>query len=97
MILINNNKCAFISFCPEYSGTLSLDGQLVKRVDATSDLGVEVSSNLKWELHIRTKLSRARNNFNYLRHNAPYSLPSRVKLNLYYASILSTLMYGSQV
>ena len=93
----NISKCAFICFRPECSGTLSLDGHLLKQVDATSDLGLEVSSNLKWDLHIRTKSSRARNNFNYLRHNAPYSLPSRVKLNLCYACVLSTLLYGSQV
>ena len=92
----NISKCAFICFRPECSGTLSLDGHLQKQVDATSDLGLEVSPNLKWDLHIRTKLSRARNNFN-LRHNTPYRLPSRVKLNLYYACVLSTLLYGSQV
>ena len=84
-------------FCPECSGTLSLDGHLLKQVDATYDLGLEVLSNLKWDLHIRTKLSRARNNFNYLRHNAPYNLLSRVKLNLCYARVLSTLLYGSQM
>ena len=93
----NISKCAFICFRPESSGSLSLDGHLLKQVDATSDLGLEVSSNLKWDLHIRTKLFRARNNFNYLRHNAAYSMPSRVKLNLYYACVLSTLLYGSQV
>ena len=58
--------CAFICLRPECSGTLRLDGQLLKCVDATSDLGVEVSSSFKWDQHIRTKLSRLRNNFNYL-------------------------------
>ena len=93
----NISKCAFIFSRQECSGTLSLDGHLLKRLDTTSDLGLEVSSTLKWDLHIRTKLSRVRNSFNYLRHNAPYSLPSRVKLNFYYACVLSTLLYGSQV
>ena len=96
-LLSSISMCAFICFRPECSGTLSLDGHLLKQVDATNGLGLEVLSNLKWDLHIRTKLSRARNNFNYLRHNAPYSLPSRVKLNLCYARVLSTLLYGSQV
>ena len=66
----NISKCAFICFCPECSGTQSLDSQLLKQIDASFDLGLEVLSNLKWDLHIRTKLSRARNNFNYLRQNA---------------------------
>ena len=63
------NLCAFICLRPECSGTLCLDCQLLKWVDATSDLGVEVSSSsksFKWDQYIRTKLSRLRNNFNYL-------------------------------
>ena len=93
----NISKFAFICFRPECSGTLFLDGHLWKRLDATSDLGLEVSSKLKWDLHLRAKLCRARDNFNYLRHNAQYSLPSIVELILYYARALSTFLYGSQV
>ena len=39
----NVSKCAFICFRPECSGTLSLDGHLRKQLDATFDLGLEVS------------------------------------------------------
>ena len=42
-----NSKYAFICVRAECSRTLSVDSQLLNRVEATSALGVEVLSNLK--------------------------------------------------
>ena len=78
-------------------GGLNIGSNLIRKVDKTSELGIEISSNFKWSFHVRAKLAKAQRSFNYLRHNVPLpSLPNSVKYNLYSACVLSILLYGSQ-
>ena len=72
-----------------------IDQIFLQKVDYTTNLGVEICSNLKWSRHIRNKLTKAQWRFNCLWHNVPYSLPNNVKQNLYTSCILSVLLYTS--
>ena len=95
-LTFNVDKCVYLQVSKKCDGGFSIGSNLIRKVDRTSDLGIEISSNLKWNIHVRTKLAKAQRSFNYLRHNVPYSLPNSVKYNLYSACVLSILLYGSQ-
>ena len=95
-LTFNVDKCVYLQVSEKYDSGLSIGTNLIRKVDKTSFLGIEISSNLKWSIHVRTKLAKAQRGFNYLRHNVPYSLPNSVKYNLYSACVLSILLYGSQ-
>ena len=89
------NQCVFLHLSEKTTGSLFIDDYQLQRVDSISNLGLQVSKTLKWEAHIRGKLLKARQSFNYLRHSVPYCLPSKVKFNLFSACVMSSLLYGS--
>ena len=91
----NASKCSYIHISKKTTGDLFLNNEKLRKVESTTDLGIEVTSCLRCDFHIRSKLNKAKQNFNYLRHNVPYSLPNKVKFNLYSACVLSVLLYGS--
>ena len=59
-----------------------------------TDLGIVISSPLKWKHHIQTNLLKARRSFGYFKHSVPYNIPSGVKYNLFMACVLALLLYG---
>ena len=92
--MFNLNKCVFLHLSEKTTGSLFIDDYQLQRVDSTCDLGLQVSKTLKWAVHIRGKLLKARQSFNYLRHFVPYCLHSKVKFNLFSACVMSSLLYG---
>ena len=60
-------------------------------------LGVHTSSNVSWWTHINIKIGKAKQVYHQIKRNIPYSAPIKTKLNLYNSSILSILLYGSEV
>ena len=86
-MMFNLNKCVFLHLSEKTTGSLFIDDYQLQRVDTICDLGYVV--------HIRGKLLKARQSFNYLRHSVPYCLPSKVKLHLFSACVMSSLLYGS--
>ena len=94
-MMFNLNKCVFLHLSEKTTGSLFIDDYQLQRVDSICDLGLKVSKTLKWEAHIRGKLLKARQSFNYLRHSVPYCLPSKVKFNLFSGCVMSLLLYGS--
>ena len=93
--MFNLNKCVFLHLSEKTTGSLFIDDYQLQRVDSICDLGLQVSKKLKWEVHIRGKFLKARQNFNYLRHSVPFYLPSKVKFNLFSACVMSSLLYAS--
>ena len=94
-MMFNLNKCVFLHLSEKTTGSLFIDNYQLQRFDSICDLRLKVSKTLKWEAHIRGKLLKARQSFNYLRHSVPYCLPYKVKFNLFSGCVMSSLLYGS--
>ena len=61
------------------------------------DLGIVITNNLKWDIHINQRLSKAQQKLFFLKRNVPFSTKTRVKVSLYKSFILSFLLYASIV
>ena len=94
-MMFNLNKCVFLHLSEKTTGSLFIDDYQLQKVDSICGLGLQVSKTLKWDAHIRGKLPKARQNFNYLRHSVPYCIPSKVKFNLFSACVMLSLLYAS--
>ena len=66
-------------------------------VNSQRDLGVVVTSNMKWDNHIDIRISKARKNFFPLKNTIPWSTPSKTKYNFYRSMVLSVLLYGAVI
>ena len=90
----NSSKCCYLHIAPSTAYSVSIGVDDIVRVPCVTDLGIVISSSLKWKHHIQTKLLKARRSFGYLKHSVPYNIPSGVKYNLFKACVLSVLSYG---
>ena len=94
-INFNAIKCGYLHFSRTSTDSLCIGSDNISRIDPITDLGIEVSSTLKWSyqirIKVRIKLVKARRALNYLKHSVPYGLSSGVKFNLYKACVLSVL------
>ena len=94
-MLINASKTICISFKGHVQ--VDINSVPVENVINHSDLWVLISHKLKWEPHLKLKLSKANKSFFLLKQPIPWSSPSRVKLSLYSSTNLSVLLYASPV
>ena len=76
---------------------VNLSGINLMNVNSQRDLGVVVTSNLKWDNHIDIRISKARKFFFLLKNTIPWSTPSKTKYNLYRSMVLSVLLYGAVI
>ena len=58
------------------------------------DLGIHVSDNLTWKMHIEERLRKANEVLYFLRRNVAVKVQTLVKLGLYKSLILPVLLYG---
>ena len=69
----NPKKCAAMRFSrkkgPDQSQNYYLNNQLIKFTTSQSDLGILVSNNLKWSLHINNVVSKAYKMLGFIRRN----------------------------
>ena len=94
---INAKKCSIVSFSRsvlEYQPNVVLDAARLPDVRDQLDLGLLVSSSLKWDNHIADKLSKAHKAFYAVRRNSG-GLTALAKLNIYKTMILPIIVYAS--
>ena len=72
----------------------SFPGTLMEKVHIQKDLGVYVTRDLKWDIHIKKSANKALGVLFTLKRSSPH-LTSSVKLNLYKSMVLPVLLYGS--
>ena len=94
-MLANTAKTKTLNF--KSAPDINLCGINLMKVNSQRDLGVVVTSNLKWENHIDIRISKARKLFFFLKNTFPWSTPSKTKYNLYVSMALSALLYGSVI
>ena len=68
-------------------------GNLIEKVHIQKDLGVYVTRDLKWNIHIKKSTKKALGVLFMLKRSSPRLTPS-VKLNLYKSIVLPLLLYG---
>ena len=74
----------------------TLEGTVLENVDGIKYLGVTITSDLKWNSHIRNACSKANRTLGFLRRNL-FSCPQDVKEAAYKSMVRPILEYGSTV
>ena len=74
----------------------TLEGTVLENVDSIKYLGVTITSDLKWNSHIRNVCSKANRTLGFLRRNL-FSCPQDVKEAAYKSLVRPILEYGSTV
>ena len=89
----NSSRC-YLHITPSTSFSVSIGVDDIERVPCVTDLGIVISSSLKWKHHSQTNLLKTRRSFGYLKHTISYNIPSGVKYKLFKACVLLLLSYG---
>ncbi len=83
---------------PQDQEIRSLNGNPISSRISGRDLGVNLSSDLSWSLHIQKLLQKAYGSFHLIRQTfPPDSTPTHIKKHLYLALVLPLLTYASPV
>ena len=99
---LNPKKCRemvinFLQFQPTQLGPLQLMGSVVKRVNSYKILGIHVTNDLSWNVHIDYVFKKANKRLYALRLLARSKVPAVDLIAIYCALVRSILEYGSPV
>ena len=92
-------KCNMMQLTNKHNkiqASYTLEGTVLKNVDSIKYLGVTITSDLKWNSHIRNVCSKANRTLGFLRRNL-FSCPQDVKEAAYKSLVRPILEYGSTV
>lgn len=95
----NTAKCKILSFyrSPHFSFPYCLNNDTLTNITEFNDLGVNVSKNFSWKLHIRTIVSKAQRLMGLIKRTLGFNAPQNAKLLLYNSLVRPTLTYASVV
>lgn len=98
LMTLNNNKCKVLRVSRTASNppAYQLNNTILESVTSYRYLGVHITSDLTWSLHINHIVNNANRTLGYLRRNFS-SAPASLKLLLYKTLIRSKLEYASAV
>ena len=96
----NPSKCSLLRF--SHKRTVSdycyhLNLVPIKCAVSQNDLGIFVSNDLKWSLHVTNCISRANRMLGFLRRNYSSMTNIRCRRLLYLSLVRSHLLYGSEL
>ena len=92
-------KCNMMQLTNKHNkiqASYTLEGTVLENVDSIKYLGVTITSDLKWNSHIRNVCSKANRTLGFLRRNL-FSCPKDVKEAAYKSMVRPILEYGSTV
>ena len=89
------DKCAKLTFRGK-DIIFKLFGEPLKTEANVRDLGITLTSDLTWNMHISKKVAKANGVLYLLRRNVSQSVGARIKLGLYKSLVLPILLYGIQ-
>ena len=92
-------KCNMMQLTKKHNkiqASYTLEGTVLENVESIKYLGVTISSDLKWNSHIRNVCSKANRTLGFLRRNL-FSCPQDVKEAAYKSMVRPILEYGSTV
>ena len=88
-----NDKCKHLSFTSR-GDEFYFNGMLIDETDWHRDLGLLISNDLKWDIHLKYAAQNALKVFFMIKRSSP-SLPIATKIKLYKSMILRTLIHSS--
>ena len=92
-------KCNMMQLTNKHNkiqASYTLEGTVLENVDSIKYLGVTITSDLKWNSHIRNVCTKANRTLGFLRRNL-FSCPQDVKEAAYKSMVRPILEYGSTV
>ena len=92
-------KCSMMQLTKKHNkiqASYTLEGTVLENVESIKYLGVTITSDLKWNSHIRNVCSKANRTLGFLRRNL-FSCPQDVKEAAYKSMVRPILEYGSTV
>ena len=90
------SKCAHMCFAGSPCQNLTLADEPVPFL-STKDLGLHVTADLKWNVHIQETTCKAFSALCFLKRNTVEGLSTSTKLKLVKSMVLPILLYGSTV
>jgi hypothetical protein len=96
----NESKCqviSVISSIPKFVYQYKLSGINLSRVDEVIDLGINISHNLKWNVHVNTIIKKAFSRLWLILRTVGFDSPAKIKQTLYLTLVRSILEFGSTV
>jgi hypothetical protein len=98
--IFNPTKCVIISFHKSKSKidyTYKINNVCLENVPSFCDLGVIVTKDLKWDLHVNKCINRANQRLGLVKRTLGYSCHSDIKLLCYKSLIRPLLEFSTQV
>ena len=93
----NVSKCEHMRFAGSPCQNLTLSDEPVPFSLSTEDLGLHVTADLKWNVHIQETTCKAFSALCFLKRNTVEGLSTSTKLKLVKSMVLPILLYGSTV
>lgn len=95
----NVGKCKLLTVARvvKFAHLYYLNETLLERVKEFKDLGVTITHNLSYTLHIKQKVAKANKALGMIRRTVGPNAPVKTKRILYMSLVRSTLMYASPV
>ena len=96
MLVFNAKKCQ----CLILKGSLGFEPELYNekliKTDVCTDLGLVINSNLKWNNHLNTRLSKAHKVYQMVRKNSASNTSTQSKRLIYKSMVILSLLFGSE-
>ena len=88
---VNHDKCSLIVFKGNFPRHVMVNDQDITASNVVRDLGLLVSDDLNWMIHINHKLLSCNNSLHSIRRNFPFTVSQSTKLmfaNMYIKGII---------
>ena len=93
-MFFNVDECHLLSFTKNCPSSLILYNEELKTVSSEKDLGIIISTSLKWSEHITCICGKSNRVLSMLKRNSARRLHWRQRLNMYKSMVLPILSYG---
>ena len=96
----NENKCVLLRLCPKHPSVLhdyTINSSTIQVLDCYRDLGILISSDLKWGNHLTLITARAYKVLGLIRRSFSNGLSTSANKRLYSSLVRSQLTYASQI
>jgi hypothetical protein len=92
----NAKKCYILSINKKSNKFYSLDNHILQEVQDNPYLGLQISNDLKWSMHINNISKKANATLGFLRRNLR-NVPETCRKTAYISLVRSTMEYGATI
>lgn len=96
-LTFNTNKCYVMSFKNKLATNYNMNNQELLNVNEITDLGVIITSDMKWTQHVKSITGKAMKSLGIIRRCIGVKAPIQAKKSAYISLVRSKVMYNSQL